>query len=223
MVQMNLDLFCDELTALLADSLGTGAVEGALAETLAFCAAEAEALCSGRPMACGRGCPHCCVLNVAVLLPEALLIAERITGQWADAERGELLQRLVRHSNWARWMDDEERIFRQAFCPLLAVDGSCSIHPLRPLACRGVASLDDASCRQAFDPIVDERDRTVPADLQRRRAYDAAFIAMAGALRQHGMDDRSIELGSGIRAFVEAPELRTLFFSGGRLPRELWG
>jgi len=223
MAEMDFDLFGKELTAVLTGSLASGAFETTLAETLALCAAEAEALCSGRPMACGRGCPHCCVLNVAVLLPEALLIAEKITLNLAGAEQDELLQRLVHHSNWARWMDDEERISRRAFCPLLAADGSCSIHPLRPLACRGVASLDGESCRQAFDPIIDERERTVPADLQRRMAYDAAFIAIAGALRQHGLDDRSIELGSGIRAFVEAPELRTLFFSGGRLPRELWG
>lgn len=223
MAQMDFDLFGKELTVALSGSLANGAVETTLAETLALCAAEAEALCSGRPMACGRGCPHCCVLNVAVLLPEALLIADQIALHWAAAERGELLQRLVRHSNWARWMDDEERIFRRAFCPLLDADGSCSIHPLRPLACRGVASLDGESCRQAFEPIIDERERTVPADLQRRRAYDAAFMAMAGALRRHGLDDRSIELGSGILAFAEKTELRAVFFSGGRLPRELWG
>jgi len=152
-----------------------------------------------------------------------MLIAELITRQWADAERADLLQRLVRHSNWARWMDDEERIIRQSFCPLLAADGCCSIHPLRPLACRGVASLERESCRQAFDPIISDQDRSVPSDLQRRMAYDSAFMAMAGALRHHGLDDRSIELGVGIRAFVEAPGLRTLFFSGERLPRELWG
>jgi Fe-S-cluster containining protein len=162
------------------------------------------------------------VLNVAVLLPEALLIADLITRQWSDIERTDLQQRLARHSSWARWMDDEERIIRRVVCPLLDAVGSCSIHPLRPLACRGVTSLDGASCRQAFEPIIDERDRTVPADLQRRMAYDAAFIAMAGALRQHGLDDRSIELGSGIRAFIETPGLRTHFFSGERLPRGLW-
>lgn len=89
MAQISFDFFCDELTVLLVDSLGEGAIEGALVETLALCAAEAEALCSGRPIACGRGCPHCCVLNVAVLLPEALLLAEWITRQRADAERRE--------------------------------------------------------------------------------------------------------------------------------------
>jgi Fe-S-cluster containining protein len=223
MEQLNFELFRDELTAALTASLGRGSVEANLAETLVHCAAAAEAHCSGRPMACGRGCPHCCVLNVSVLLPEAMLIAERITQQWAGPDQADLLQRLRYHSSWVRWMDDDERISRRATCPLLDANGDCSIHPHRPLTCRGVASLDCESCRQAFDPIISDQDRSVPADLQRRSAYDAAFIAMAGALRHHGLDDRSIELGTGIRAFAEAPELRTLFLSGGRLPRELWG
>ena len=92
---------------------------------------------------------------------------------------------------------------RTSFCPLLDSDGACSIHPVRPLACRGVASLDSSCCRSAFDPIVDdERVRTVPADQMRRDAYDQAFMALGRALAGQSLDDRSIELGVGILAFA---------------------
>lgn len=221
MESMDVDRFGTELAAFLADSLAKS-VTGALARTLAYCADAAESFCSGRPMACGRGCPHCCVLNVSVLLPEAMVIAEWIAPHHAGPAHAELLGRLVHHRNWSRWMDDEERIIRRAVCPFLDAGGNCSVHPVRPLACRGVASLDDGSCRSAFDPIISDQDRGVPSDLHRRMVYDTAFAAMGSALRHHGLDDRSIELGSGVLAFARFPGSGKLFISGGRLPREHW-
>lgn len=222
MVQLDAELFGRELTAVLFDALAKGSVAEALAQTLAYGVAAAEVHCSGRPMACGSGCPHCCVLNVSVLLPEALFIAERIRALHSEDEREALLERLGYHCSSVRWMEDEERVFRRAFCPLLDSGGSCSVHPVRPLACRGVASLDGESCRSAFDPIISDQDRCVPADLQRRMVYDSSFAAMGSALRLHGLDDRSIELGTGILAFVRYPGLKALFLAGGRLPRTLW-
>jgi len=220
MAQCDLLLLDEELAAILSESLGKWDVEAVLMQGLTLCADRAEALCVGREMACARGCRHCCVLNVAVLLPEAMRIAETITATAWSA----LQKRLELHSNRERWMDDEERVMRAAFCPLLDTDGSCSIHPVRPLACRGVASLDSGRCRSAFNPIIDDdHDRTVPADLVRQMAYDQAFMALGKALFNHGLDDRSIELGVGVLAFARNPELKTLFISGGRLPRELWG
>lgn len=223
MAQSDLDLLDNELASVLSDALGNGNAEGGLVQGLTLCADRAEARCAGREMACTRGCPHCCVLNVSVLLPEAMRIAETIKAEWSETAWSALQKRLVHHCNWARWMEDEERVMRGAFCPLLDTEGNCSIHPVRPLVCRGVASLDSSSCRNAFDPIIDEHDRSVPADLQRRAAYDQVFMALGRALVNHGLDDRSIELGVGILAFAQNPEFKTLYISGGRLPRELWG
>lgn len=222
MVQLDSERLGNELTALLADGLAQGGGETALALALAHCAAAAENCCSGRPLACSSGCPHCCVLNVSVLLPEAIIIAGRLASRSTAAEQAKLRQRLAHHCSWSRWMDDEERISRLALCPLLDDAGNCSIHPLRPLACRGVASLDAGSCSRAFNPIISDQERTVPADLQRRLAYDDAFVAIGVALRRQGLDDRSIELGSGILAFIDTPALGDRFLAGQRLPRELW-
>lgn len=224
MAQSDLHLLDDELAAILSDARGNGNVEAGLVQALALCADRAEAHCAGREMACARGCRHCCVLNVAVLLPEALRIGETIRTEWPAPAWNALLKRLESHSNHERWMDDEERVMRGAFCPLLDPGGTCSIHPVRPLVCRGVASLDSSSCRSAFDPIIDDEcDRSVPADLMRRDAYDQAFMALGRALAGHGLDDRSIELGVGILAFARNPEFKALYISGGRLPCELWG
>ena len=223
MAQTHLQLLDDELAALLSAARGQGTVEEGLVQALVHCADRAEEHCSGREMACVRGCRHCCVLNVSVLLPEAMRIAETIGTAWPAPAWSALQMRLERHRNRERWMSDEERVMRGAFCPLLDSEGACSIHPVRPLACRGVASLDSSRCRNAFDPIVDDDcDRSVPADLVRRFAYDQAFLALGRALADHGLDDRSIELGVGILLFAQNPDLRTLYISGGRLSNELW-
>jgi len=162
MAQSDLDLLDNELAEVLSDALGNGNTVVGLVQGLTICADMAERHCVGREIACTRGCPHCCVLNVSVLLPEALRIAETINTEWPETAWSALQERLVHHCNWARWMDDEERLMRGAFCPLLDTKGNCSIHTVRPLVCRGVASLDSISCRRAFDPIIDEHDRSQP-------------------------------------------------------------
>lgn len=216
----------EQFTArLTADLIGLMAKDGgllSLMRAVTRAGEEAAVACSGRPAACGAGCPYCCVLNVAILLPEALAIASWLRDTWTDEDREALAARLTKHSTWGRWMDDEERVTRQAYCPFLDPAGSCSIHPVRPLACRGVASLDRAACRMAFNPIISDQDRTVPADLLRRLYFDSAFSCLGAALRHNGMDDRSIELGAGVRALLASPAYAEMLLAGTRLPRELW-
>jgi len=43
-----------------------------------------------------------------------------------------------------------------------------------------------------------------------------------GKILIYGFDDRSIELGSGVLAFLERPELRERLLCAGQLPAELW-
>lgn len=216
----------DEFTANLVDEieamLATARDAESMAKVVAEAAAAAEEPCRGRPMACAAGCPYCCVLNVAVLLPEAMTIAAWLAGRFTPDALTALREALAEHRSWARWMDDEERIIKKAFCPLLDSAGSCSVHPVRPLACRGVTSLDSESCKEAFDPVITDEMRLVPADLLRKETYDEAFTALANALGNAGFDDRSIELGSGVLLFLEHPHLRELFLQRGRLPDEPW-
>lgn len=216
------DFFTSELTASLVAALDGERDADTLRRAVDDCAAAAEGVCCNRPMACGAGCPHCCVLNVAILLPEGMLIAIWLQQQLPADQLDAVRERLAVYCCRVRWMDDEERIFKRATCPFLDGAGSCSIHPVRPLSCRGVASLDRDSCREAFSPMTADQERLVPADLLRRGAFDVGFVVLSQALGHHGFDDRSIELGTGVLAFLERPELSELLLSGGRFPRELW-
>ncbi|QWV98797.1 YkgJ family cysteine cluster protein [Geomonas nitrogeniifigens] len=214
--------FQSEMTSGVVEALGKGPDAATVARAVADCADAAEGFCVDRPCACAAGCPHCCVLNVAVLLPEAMTIALWLRQKLPGAELAELQKRLATHRSWARWMDDEERILKRMSCPLLDAHGGCSVHPVRPLACRAITSLDSQSCSEAFFPVVTDEDRLVPADLFRKAVFDTAFTALASGLRLVGLDDRSIELGTGVLAFLEHPELTERFLAGAKLPQALW-
>ena len=218
----NGDRFGLKLTAQLTQALAPVRDGASLATVVAACADAAEAPCRGRQMACGAGCPYCCVLNVAILLPEALVIARSLRERLPARELAETVAALATHRSWARWMDDEERIIKHMSCPFLDNAGSCSIHPVRPLACRGVTSLDSAICREVFAPAVTDEMRLVPTDLLRKDAYDEAFTALAAALTCNGFDDRSIELGAGVHTFLEHPEYEELFLKREKLPEGPW-
>ncbi|BCG46619.1 hypothetical protein GEOBRER4_n1428 [Citrifermentans bremense] len=214
--------FAAALVGKLREILDGEAGLAALAAAVKRCSEAAEEVCAGRPMACAPGCPSCCVLNVAVLLPEAVLVARRLSATLPPDELSRLRGTLAAHRSSTRWMDDEERILKRADCPFLDGYGSCSIHEVRPLACRAAASLDADCCRSAFSPVVTDEPRLVPADLLRQAAYDEAFSALALVLKGLGLDSRSIELGTGVLAFVDMPEYLELFLEGGRLPDSLW-
>ena len=185
--------------------------------------ADAEAVRGNTPAtACRAGCPHCCMLNVTVLLPEAAAIAARLSVMLPAAERAALVARLDHQRMRVRWMEDGERVRGQIGCPFLDGEGSCSIHPFRPLMCRGVTSLDSGLCREALDPTELDVPRSVPMDVVRKSVMAEAFCALARATEEAGMDTRGIELAAGVGAFLARPELCALLLAGERMPPGLW-
>lgn len=218
----SIERFGSELTSALLSTLTGGPDAESLALAVSECAAAADELCCKRPIACTSGCPYCCVLNVSILLPEGMIIANWLRERYPQSKLDTVRDRISGHCRRVRWMEDDERITKQVACPLLDVDGNCTIHPVRPLVCRAVASLDSTSCREAFSPIITDEQRRVSADLLRQTVFDEAFMALARSFRHCGVDDRSIELGSGILAFLEHPELQERLISGEQLPADLW-
>lgn len=196
-----------------------------LAQAVARIAAAAEAEVEkegAQQPACRPGCPHCCVLRVTVLLPEASVIAARLDRELIPGRRASLAGQLDRQQRLVRWMEDGERVRRGIGCAFLDGEGSCSIHSYRPILCRGVTSLDSDLCREALDPTELDPSLTVPMDLARKTVMDEAFRALARATEVHGMDARGVELATGVGAFLSQPELTGRLLAGGRLHADLW-
>ena len=192
-----------------------------LARAIAGYVSLAEELAGDREVACRAGCPHCCVLTVTLLLPEAAAIAVHLTGSLNAEELADLTTRLDRQRRLVRWMEDGERVRRQHWCPFLDKHNRCAIHPVRPLACRGITSLDSRLCQEALDPSNLETPGAVPMDMVRKTVMEDAFCALVRAQDAFGWGTRGIELCAGVTAFLARPELLDLMLDGGRLPPEL--
>jgi Fe-S-cluster containining protein len=181
-----------------------------------------EELAGNREVACRAGCPHCCVLTVTVLLPEAAAIALHLVGTLTFEELSGLAARLDRQRRLVRWMEDGERFRRQHRCPFLDEHDRCVIHPVRPLVCRAITSLDSRLCQEALDPMTLEAPGAVPMDMVRKTVMEDAFRALVRVQAACGWGTRGIELSAGVAAFLARPELIDLMLDGGRLPPELW-
>lgn len=96
-------------------------------------------------VACKAGCDHCCHQVVGVTPPEAFAIYEYLKQTRSPAELAELKAHVATLYERARGLPSAARFSPEHPCAFLR-DGSCSIYEARPLACRGVNSLDAEDC-----------------------------------------------------------------------------
>ncbi|MTJ93978.1 MAG: YkgJ family cysteine cluster protein [Desulfovibrio sp.] len=104
------------------------------------------------PIACGRGCHACCLIEVAVTASEILRIKAFVENLPRNAS--EKIKTRVRHAR--RAIGDKTGLDRKTsgvMCPLLA-DGVCTIYLVRPLTCRAWVSADAERCdHDANEPL----------------------------------------------------------------------
>lgn len=165
-----------------------------------------------RLIACRAGCSTCCAVNVAVLLPEAMAIAEYLTGSFPPAGLPRLKAGLGQTAQKVRWMEDDERRRLRIACPLLDARGYCAIHPVRPLLCRSITSTDPMHCREAMDADPDEP-APVVMNLVQKYLFEAAFRTLAESLERLGLESRSFELSRAVWHCLADPEMAARFLA----------
>ncbi len=169
-------------------------------------------------VACGPGCGTCCVLNVSVLIPEAVAITWFLQRRFSAEELDLLqlrLQELVRRT---RWLDDEERLFVRESCAFLNEQGSCIIHSVRPLLCRAISSTDPETCRDAIAMVPLDGPPTVEMNLFQKRLIDTVYCELGGALEFLGLDHQPKRLSSAVLALLAEPEILEIYVSGEKVP-----
>lgn len=189
-------------------------VERRIADTL-------SARVCARP-ACGPGCAACCTVNVGTLPVEGAAIAAFLRrGLGPDGARSEA-RRLLEFHDRVRWLEDGERIRARLACPFLDRAGSCTVHPVRPLACRSVSSLDAEDCRRAIAERGDDDGEggAVQMDLLQRAVHDAARSAVARALVLRGLDGRLRDVSGMAGVFLADPRLAATYGEGAPVPLE---
>jgi Fe-S-cluster containining protein len=116
-----------------------------------------------KKLACGKGCGNCCEHQKDLpLYPHELVgIYWYVSKKLPATTRDVLKSRLAAHT-------------ADSPCPFL-IDGSCSIHPLRPIGCRQF-NVFTTPCAQGEDPYYSRRDDVlVPIAEYTDRAFAAVL------------------------------------------------
>lgn len=212
-----------EVDAALSGARTTADLARLLAAVEGFVSREIAAVRPpGGPLpACRAGCAHCCTVNVGTLAAEGAVAAGWLRERLAPAEAAALALRLAAFHGEVRWLEDRERMAVGATCPLLDDQSRCSIHPVRPLACRAVSSLSAEECRRAISGAGgEEGPPIVPMDLLQRSLYGVAFEELAEGLARRKLDARPRDVSGMTALFLADETLVSAFLAGERLPLE---
>jgi len=146
-------------------------------------------------IACKKGCAFCCHGRVVASVQEILRIADHLRRTLApeeiDALVGNAKAYLARLASLAAY---ERSVLTQP-CIFLGEDESCSIHPVRPIACRRHHSLDVGACKRAFQDLGSVG---VPQILEIGRMSQPLIEGMDLGARAANLHPRRVDLVRGI-------------------------
>ncbi|MFO7982879.1 MAG: YkgJ family cysteine cluster protein [Desulfuromonadales bacterium] len=156
-------------------------------------------------IACGPACGHCCVVNVAVLPPEAESIVADLRRRLSSEDLTGVARRLEDLYCRIVGLDDDDRPLLYAPCAFLDETKSCSIHPVRPLMCRSITSTDPQACREAISLQAFGENPTILSNLFQSALFEHSFIALARALARTGNNSSSSTLTASTRQLLLRP------------------
>lgn len=135
----------------LAGSPGLEGLRGLMDEVWRAFGACLEPVRFEPPMACARGCHHCCHNPISLTQAEALVLwhhAETaLPAPFMAAVRGRVDAVVEALQGCAR--SEMGAIRHQLLCPFIE-GGACMVHPVRPLVCRGWNSVDATACADSM-------------------------------------------------------------------------
>lgn len=145
-------------------------------------------------VACRAGCGTCCHVPVGVQAHEVLLAAEFIQTHFSPAELDAVIAGTAAHRAAFAGRSMDERAALKRPCVLLR-DGSCTIYPARPEACRSHHSRNLDGCRSNLESGVDTVDVLIP---EIRARMFAVMLAIDQAGAEAGFDGRAYDFGSAL-------------------------
>lgn len=205
--QFDFRAYSRDLTALARNHLqsATAAAPAAAARAVQE---RAEAVLADYPeafslVACAAGCSHCCVMNVAVLAPEAAAIARHLQTELPPPRQQAIRLKLQALTAATATTTDAERLALHRSCAFLDERGCCEIHRVRPLLCRRVTSIDAQDCQRALEMQEEGTLMPIVADLFHQQLFEVAFLALAEALDGIGIGSESGRLSEEVLRRLE--------------------
>jgi hypothetical protein len=160
------------------------------------------------PIACKKGCSHCCHVWVSATAPELLLIAKIVRRRG-----GEVIDRLRAAHLYTKDFSFEERFRQPNPCPMLEQD-VCSIYDSRPKACRLAVSGDASLCGRVYRQLTNEKIPTPTLHLGARPIY---ATAMAVALKRSQLPYNAYEFVAGLIRALDVPDAERAWLSGDNI------
>jgi Fe-S-cluster containining protein len=163
-------------------------------------------------IACHGECAACCRLRVVATAPEIFLLARFVSvNSPAFAARGIMLsERIADAARIVGSLSEAERMAAKRNCPLIEKE-LCLAYRLRPLACRGHASLDKQACISAAEGEIEDAAVSTPHLVVRSLVQNA----MINSLRRADLAWGLYELTKALSIACESPRAIKSWLDGG--------
>jgi Fe-S-cluster containining protein len=157
------------------------------------------------PIACGKGCSHCCTIWVSVSAPEAIYV-----GNIVNSMGGEAIEKVRAANEVTRQFDYELRDRHPHDCAMLE-NKVCTIYEHRPKECRQAASADANICARKFRILTDEQ---IPSPINFMRSRSAYALALNAALSKAGLQNGAYEFNSAVTRVLDTPNAEVRWLAG---------
>ena len=159
----------------------------------------------GVPLACKKGCSHCCRAWVSATAPEVLFIAKIVRSRGSA-----VIDRLAAAHAHTKGYDFIARARRPYPCPMLEQE-ICSIYKSRPQVCRLATSGDAQICERVFRNRSSEAIPSPHVYLMSKSAYS---IAMAIALKRSQLPHEGYELNAALVRALDTENAEQAWLGG---------
>ncbi len=171
-------------------------------------------------VACKKGCSYCCYGFVGILPPEVFRLADAVrAGRSGGIDAAAVRARAAPLAG----LGPDARVGRKLACPLLDLDGACSVYTDRPLVCRQATSLALPACIEEFEGV--DRDGRIEVSTMYLAHSGNAHIVLLAAMAAVGLPTEAFELSAALSVALADPLAERRWLAGedvfGALPRNV--
>jgi|SRR5579859_5098809 len=162
---------------------------------------------------CRAGCDSCCRVHAVFVAPaEALRLASYLRSTRSPEALTTLRAALDSLAPRTAGMSLQDRADARVPCPLLdEATGSCTVHPVRPLLCRGYNSCDLSACLRQLETR--DLQTTPPGNAEQSVVHKHVFAGLVlGAGR--GRVAGPLELIDALRTALSTPDAEARWLAG---------
>lgn len=179
---------------------------GPLMEFVYSSISSAGRLIGDAPIACGRGCSHCCHSWVDATPAEVLFAVKSMP----EAQRQRAAEAVGRTCRQTAGKGFDARSAMVTPCPLLE-DHACSAYNARPIVCRSAVSADADACRRSYLELSGE---SLPVPTVWRTMGQGYAIALEGAILHSGLVATHREWNESLRIALGDASAEARWLSG---------